>query len=354
MSCGCNNNGWGGCGCQGTVQYAPPACNPNFPTTCTSLGAGTIVRVVGEDSSSCKYTVPTLSYNSILFYNASTAVLSWADASSTYPVFLGNGSGQATASSSCQLQATTPTGQLVAFKPTTSTKTQFPIVRPSGTTTNWGTIEDIVPSNGLVYKTATTAPSGLNPSTVYELAGTPSQVASWDSNGNAVAVTATSLLSTVVPTGAVLPFAKLASGIAPSGWLICDGTIYTVAAYPDLGELLANTYGGSTGTFAVPNLQGLFIRGANPQTVGGVTYTPASIGTVQGDLFQGHYHSNTATTTAVLSTFGGQSGIDRNYPAGTGTVTVTIAGPTTGANGAVRFGSETRPVNLAMVYCIKI
>jgi hypothetical protein len=155
MSCGTYNTGWdGGCGCVGTVQYAPPACNPDFPITCTSLGAGTIVRVVGEDSSSCKYTVPTLQSNSILFYNASTALVTWADGSVGTPIFLGNGSSQATASSGVQLQSTTPTGQLVTFKPVISAKTQFPIVTPSGTTTNWGTIDDIVASSGIVYKNA--------------------------------------------------------------------------------------------------------------------------------------------------------------------------------------------------------
>ena len=153
MSCGNNNTGWG-CGCQGTVQYAPSACNPNFPTTCTALGTGTIQRVVGEDSSSCKYTVPSLDSNSLLFYNASTGLVNWANGTTVNPIFLGNGTGQASASSSCKLQATTPTGQLVAFQPTVSTKTQFPIVSPSGTSTNWGTIDDIVPNQGVVYKNA--------------------------------------------------------------------------------------------------------------------------------------------------------------------------------------------------------
>jgi hypothetical protein len=152
MSCN-SNNGWG-CGCQGTVQYAPSACNPNFPTTCTALGTGTIQRVVGEDSSYCKYTVPTLASNSLLFYNASTGLINWANGTTANPIFLGNGTGQASASSSCQLQATTPTGQLVTFQPSVSTKTQFPIVSPSGTTTNWGTIDDIVPNQGVVYKNA--------------------------------------------------------------------------------------------------------------------------------------------------------------------------------------------------------
>jgi len=202
----------GGCGCGGTVQYAPPACNPNFPTTCTALGQGNIVRVVGEDSASCKYTVPTLASNSLLAYNAGTALTSWADGSSDYPIFLGSnygasytagtfvvgrtyqitsigttnfvacgatantvglifkatgsgsGSGTAVQTSTNQtssstvgaIQGTTPTGQLVAFNPATSAETQFPVVAPGGATTAWGTIESIIPNNGVVYKASGT------------------------------------------------------------------------------------------------------------------------------------------------------------------------------------------------------
>jgi len=185
MSCGTYNNGWGGCGCQGTVQYAPSACNPNFPTSCTALGAGNIQRVVGEDSSSCKYTVPTLSSNSILFYNSSTAIVSWADGSVANPIFLGSGN-QATSTTVGAIQGTTPTGQLVEFNPSTSAKTQFPVVSPSGTTTTWGTIENIVPNKGIVYRN--------NAGTVNQLAGTSGQYVTFDSNGDAI-------LSTVPASG---------------------------------------------------------------------------------------------------------------------------------------------------------
>jgi microcystin-dependent protein len=239
----------------------------------------------------------------------------------------------------------------VSFKPSTSTETQFPIVTPSGTTTNWGTVGNIIPNQGIVYKTGASADGSLAANTVYQLTGNSQQLVGFDSYGNPTAVTGSTFAGSV-PSGAILPFAyNVTSGNIPAGWLLCDGATYTVAAYPTLGDLLGNTYGGSTGTFAVPNLKGLFIRGAGTQTVSGVTYTSAAIGTKQGDLFQGHYH--TATTTGVVAAFGGQSGIDRSYAGTAGTVTVTL--PTTdGTNGAVRFGAETRPVNLAMVYCIKI
>ena len=237
MSCGCNNNGWAGCGCQGTVQYAPPACNPNFPTTCTSLGAGTIVRVVGEDSSSCKYTVPTLASNSILFYNSSTAILSWADGSVGTPIFLGNGSGQATASSSVQLQATTPTGQLVTFKPTTSTKTQFPIVSPSGTTTNWGTVESILPNQGIVYKTGATSDGPLAANTVYQLTGTSGQFVGFDASGNPIASTPSITQSYIFKSGNYIATANesIAADTSAGGWTLtlppnpANGTVITAA-----------------------------------------------------------------------------------------------------------------------------
>ena len=403
MACGCNNTGsgyYGGCNCNNTVQYAPSACNPNFPTTCTALGTGVIQRVVGEDYSSCKYTVPTILSNSILTYNQSTGLVNWGDGSSSNPIFLGGsngaiypaqniiagnsytivfvgttswtsigassntvgvtftatgvGSGTGTASivSSNQvsstivgaIQGTTPTGQLVAFKPSTSSETQFPVISPSGTTTAWGTIENIVPTQGLVYRPSVSGTLG----SVAQLTGSSGQVVSFDANGNPYAVAATAITGTSVPSGAVLPFAyNVTSGIVPAGWLLCDGSVYTTAAYPTLGALLGNTYAGSTGTFGVPNLSGLFIRGAGTQTSGGITYSAGTIGTIQADNFQGHEHSYGGT--AVSNTFAGGSGSGL-----TGSAKTTTSEITDGTNGTPRYGTETRPVNLAMVYCIKI
>jgi len=404
MACGCNNTGsgyYGGCNCNNTVQYAPSACNPNFPTTCTALGTGVIQRIVGEDYSSCKYTVPTILSNSILTYNQSTGVVNWGDGSSSNPIFLGGsngaiypaqniiagnsytivfvgttswtsigassntvgvtftatgvGSGTGTASivSSNQvssttvgaIQGTTPTGQLVAFKPSTSSETQFPVVSPSGTTTSWGTIENIVPNTGLVYRN--------NTGTVAQLSSSAGNIVTFDANGNPIAQSASTIVGNAsVPSGAVLPFAyNVTSGTVPTGWLLCDGSTYQVSAYPTLGALLGNTYGGSTGTFAVPNLSGLFIRGSGTQTLtvegASVTYASGSIGSTQGDKFQGHEHSYGGTTTS--NTFAGGSGAGL-----TGSAKTTTSEITDGTNGTPRYGTETRPVNLAMVYCIKI
>jgi hypothetical protein len=270
MSCGCNNNSYGGCGCQGTVQYAPPACNPNFPTTCTSLGAGTIVRVVGEDSSSCKYTVPTLSSNSILFYNASAAILSWADGSVATPIFLGNGSNQATASSGVQLQSTTPTGQLVTFKPVVSTQTQFPIVTPSGTTTNWGTIESILPSQGIVYKLGSVNDGALVANTVYQLTGTSGQYVSFDALGNPTAVAPTLNPGYVQKSGNYLSVAgdRIAANTSGGTWTLtlppapATGTVVTVAD---------SNYSWGTNNLTVSPSSGSTLQGSVQNFIGNVS-----------------------------------------------------------------------------------
>jgi len=272
MSCGCNNNyggGWGGCGCANTVQYAPPACNPNFPTSCTALGAGTIQRVVGEDSAYCKYTVPTLSSNSILFYNASTAVVSWANGSVANPIFLGSGSGQATASSG-KLQATTPTGQLVAFTPSVSTETQFPIVSPSGVITNWGTIENIVANQGIVYKTGNTTDGSLVANTVYQLTGTSGQYVSFDSLGNPVAVAPVLNQSYVAKSGNYQSAAgdRIAADTTAGSWTL------TLPPAPAMGTVVTVADGNAswaTNNLTVSPSSGSTIQGSVQDFIGNVS-----------------------------------------------------------------------------------
>lgn len=47
-----------------------------------------------------------------------------------------------------------------------------------------------------------------------------------------------------------------------SGWLLCDGKSYpTTGTYANLFKAIGYTYGGSGGSFNVPNLGGYFVRG---------------------------------------------------------------------------------------------
>lgn len=69
---------------------------------------------------------------------------------------------------------------------------------------------------------------------------------------------------TGVPVGSVF---WLATQTAPEGYLICDGSAVSRTEYADLFAAIGTTFGtgdGST-TFALPNLQAAFIRGAGSQ-----------------------------------------------------------------------------------------
>ena len=49
----------------------------------------------------------------------------------------------------------------------------------------------------------------------------------------------------------------------PAGWLVCDGSIYNISDYPQLGNLLKNKHGGDgINTFAVPNYLDVYLKGS--------------------------------------------------------------------------------------------
>jgi len=78
-------------------------------------------------------------------------------------------------------------------------------------------------------------------------------------------------VSSLVPSGVIFPFA---GSTTPSGWIVCDGTAYSQADYPELFAALGSTYNTqvnpttgaayaapSAGQFRVPDMRGLFLRG---------------------------------------------------------------------------------------------
>lgn len=149
----------------------------------------------------------------------------------------------------------------------------------------------------------------------------------------------------LVPVGAIV---ALAHGSVPSGWLICNGGEYAkTGTYAALFAVIGTYYGetngsGGAGTshFRVPNLQGIFIRGHGAQTIGGTTYTSGAFGVGQQDAFKSHQHSYTDENwegPGAQAIFG-SIGAFRD-----------TKNKTTGLTG----GTETRPANIALYYCIK-
>ena len=179
-------------------------------------------------------------------------------------------------------------------------------------------------------------------------------------------VTAVKLASSaLLPAGAVMPFAM---ATAPTGWFSCDGTLLSRTTYALLFAAIGTTFGvgdGST-TFAIPDLRGRFVRSTGTDG----TATALALGVKQGDMFQDHGHSNTATASGVGDhthsipantdpgntsdrlTYGSAGGTTATVSSAAGahghTITVTIGGADSGD-----FGAETRPYNMALNYCIK-
>ena len=136
-----------------------------------------------------------------------------------------------------------------------------------------------------------------------------------------------------VPAGSVVAFAM---STAPTGWLKANGAEVSRTTYAALFAAIGTTFGvgdGST-TFNLPELRGEFVRGWDDSR--GVD-TARVFGSAQGQGIQSHTH----TSAAVVA---GDNGL----------VTSDLANKlsNTGVTGATG-GTETRPRNVALLYCIK-
>lgn len=171
-----------------------------------------------------------------------------------------------------------------------------------------------------------------------------------------------------LPAGAVMPFAM---ATAPTGWFSCDGTLLSRTTYALLFAAIGTTYGvgdGST-TFAIPDLRGYFVRGSGTNSD---TVASGAFGAKQVTDNLSHNHSVTVNAggdhnhafqngsgagSGLFTTIGGQGQytVDTN-PNGDAHSTQALANSgahshsaSSGASG----GTESRPYNIALLYCIK-
>jgi microcystin-dependent protein len=217
----------------------------------------------------------------------------------------------------------------------------------------------------------------------------------------------------VMPEGIIMTFI---GAECPIGYLNCNGTSYSRTAYSDLYSAIGIIYGNNSDSdFKVPDYRGYFLRGwdqgagndpnAASRTDRGDGTTGDYVGTKQGDEFESHVHSvNPPSTTSSsdgahthsvnppststssvsnhrhsytapsLETGIGDGLYCPEYTrtstytgyAGGHSHTVDIASFTSGSNGAHTHtvdiaafdsasagGSETRPKNINVLYCMK-
>ena len=149
--------------------------------------------------------------------------------------------------------------------------------------------------------------------------------------------------ASALPVGATVAFPL--DKVAP-GFLELDGSVKSIATYPDLATFLGTAFnkgdeGG--GNFRLPESRGEFLRGWDH---GRGVDAGRAIGTYQADLIKQHIHdmSSIATTTVNAGVSGGVS-----YAAAR--EDTNASGLTTRIN--TSGGTETRPRNLAVMWCIK-
>jgi microcystin-dependent protein len=212
-----------------------------------------------------------------------------------------------------------------------------------------------------------------------------------------------------LPAGMIMYFANTT---VPQGWFQCDGAAISRTSYVELFAAIGTVYGtgdGST-TFNLPDLRGQFVRGwASSSTTaasvtGSIATTTLTVSAVGSGLIQiGDILSGSGVTanTKVLNQLTGTTGgigtytVDTSQTVASTTITATVpdAGRTIGSGqvdafpshthtiplvnsgaaandtfpfggnntgssytkttGAAGTGIETRPVNTALMVCIK-
>lgn len=138
-----------------------------------------------------------------------------------------------------------------------------------------------------------------------------------------------------VPTGAVMAFVMFD---APTGWLVCGGQAVSRTTYAGLFAKIGTLFGAGDGatTFVLPDLRGEFIRGLDS----GRGVDPGRVlGTGQADELKSHTHAGRIPNAPINIS---ADNLTRWVNDGNTAVATSATG-----------GAETRPRNIALLYCIK-
>jgi microcystin-dependent protein len=162
-------------------------------------------------------------------------------------------------------------------------------------------------------------------------------------------------IAEAVPVGAVQSFVQSSP---PTGWISCEGVIVpngpgsVITSFGTINANFTNLFAAVSNKFGaagqLPDLRGYFIRGHGTNADG--TASTGNLGRKQSDALQGHRHSVTHNAQVGFQSNVFQGGNGANFT----NATITIGDPTTdNTNGTPRTANETRPANIALLYCIK-
>ncbi|WP_236418988.1 phage tail protein [Pseudomonas syringae] len=176
-------------------------------------------------------------------------------------------------------------------------------------------------------------------------------------------ITAMIAQASALPVGSMIGFPV--NKVAP-GFLVLDGSVKSVSAYPDLATFLGGAFNKGdegAGNFRLPDSRGEFLRGWDN---GRGVDAGRAIGSYQLDTFQGHDRNSGWWTADNGSSQRPQRAPGTPAEPPNGRVVENSANNYTpryeqrvtgylddGVNGTPRVSSETRSRNLAVMYCIK-
>lgn len=164
--------------------------------------------------------------------------------------------------------------------------------------------------------------------------------------------------ASMLPLGAIVAFS---GSTPPLGFLELDNSVKSIAAYPDLSAYLAGKYNKGdegVGNFRLPESRGEFLRGWDH---GRGVDAGRDIGTFQGEAFKAHNHRYFDNTAATFDPAGVWQGGNINGAPASISAGAFLSGVDSGTtmqlvnagNTVNTGGTETRPRNLAVMWCIK-
>lgn len=156
-------------------------------------------------------------------------------------------------------------------------------------------------------------------------------------------------INLLLPVGTIL---TLIGSIAPTGYLLCDGSAISRTAYKNLYDLIGITYGGGDGTttFQIPDFRGVFLRGLDNgrgfdsgRTI--TEYQEDGVPNIKGTLIGGAYDSTAS------GAFAGTSGGTR--PDGANKTATLYTLDASKYSSAYKNIPEVRPKNMAVNFYIR-
>lgn len=135
------------------------------------------------------------------------------------------------------------------------------------------------------------------------------------------------------------------------GFLPAEGGLYSPADYPEVFAKYGNRYGGDgINTFAMPNLQGVVVRGMDRNR--GID-PGRLIGSEQLDAMQGHWHGMQIGADIPGAPAGGSDAYGNSGDGGSAIPnSVKQTYYSDGVNGVPRIAGETRMRNVAMPFFV--